>query len=134
MYKLILVSLLWNRMTIIYYPSFVIINSSMKLALGNLIHTVNFVWSEVKYYFRLGYHFSSRLTATHNLCLIYFKITWALSILLVHMHKKFEINRRKIKGGCQSGRKVGTHDSNSDLPLKCRMIWISLFWLYFLTL
>ena len=33
------------------------------------------------------------------------------------MHKKFEINRTKIKGGCQSGRKVVPHDSKSDLPL-----------------
>ena len=33
------------------------------------------------------------------------------------MHKKFEINRTKIKVGCQSGRKVVTHDSKSDLPL-----------------
>ena len=65
----------------------------------------------------VGYHFSSWLTATHNLCLIYFKITWALAILLEHMHKKFKINRTKIKGGCQSGRKVVTHHSNSDLPL-----------------
>ena len=32
------------------------------------------------------------------------------------MHKKFEINRTKIKGGCQSGRKVVTYDSTSDLP------------------
>ena len=30
------------------------------------------------------------------------------------MHKKFEINQTKIKGGCQSGRK----DSKSDLPLE----------------
>ena len=29
------------------------------------------------------------------------------------MHKKFEINRTKIKGGCQSV----THNSKSDLPL-----------------
>ena len=29
----------------------------------------------------------------------------------------FEINQTKIKGGCQSGRKVVTHDSKSDLPL-----------------
>ena len=27
-------------------------------------------------------------------------------MLLEHMHKKFEINRTKIKGGCQSGRKM----------------------------
>ena len=33
------------------------------------------------------------------------------------MHKKFEINRTKIKGSCQSGRKVVTHDSKSDLTL-----------------
>ena len=33
------------------------------------------------------------------------------------MHKKFEINLTKIKGGCQSGRKVVTHNSKSDLPL-----------------
>ena len=29
----------------------------------------------------------------------------------------FEVNQTKIKGGCQSGRKVVTHDSKSDLPL-----------------
>ena len=33
------------------------------------------------------------------------------------MHKKFEINRTKIKGSCQLGRKVAPHDSKSDLPL-----------------
>ena len=33
------------------------------------------------------------------------------------MHKKFEINQTKIKGGCQSGRKVVTHNSKSDLLL-----------------
>ena len=33
------------------------------------------------------------------------------------MHKKFEINRTKIKGSCQSGRKVVTHKSKGDLPL-----------------
>ena len=34
------------------------------------------------------------------------------------MHKKFEINRTKIKGGCQLGRKVVTQNSKSDLPLE----------------
>ena len=34
-----------------------------------------------------------------------------------HTHKKFEINQTKIKCGCQSGRKVITHNSKSDLPL-----------------
>ena len=33
------------------------------------------------------------------------------------MHKKFEKNRTKIKGGCQSGRKVVPHNAKSDLPL-----------------
>ena len=33
------------------------------------------------------------------------------------MHKKFEINQTKIKGVCQSERKVVTHNSKSDLPL-----------------
>ena len=33
------------------------------------------------------------------------------------MHKKFETNQSKIKGGCQSGRKVVNHNSKSDLPL-----------------
>ena len=39
------------------------------------------------------------------------------AILLEHMHKKLEITRTKIKGGCQSGRKVVTHNSKSDFPL-----------------
>ena len=62
----------------------------------------------------LGYHFSSQLTITLNLCLIYFKITWTLAILLERLHKKY--NRTKIKGGCQSRRKVVTHNSNRDFP------------------
>ena len=33
------------------------------------------------------------------------------------MNKKFEINWTKIKGSCQSGRKVVSDDSKSDLPL-----------------
>ena len=33
------------------------------------------------------------------------------------MHKKFEINRTKIKGGCQLGRKAVTYNSKSNLPL-----------------
>ena len=33
------------------------------------------------------------------------------------MHNKFEINRTKIKGSSQSGRKVVPHNSKSDLPL-----------------
>ena len=65
----------------------------------------------------MGYQFSSRLTDTLNLCLIYFKITWTLAKLLEHKHKKFDINQTKIKGSCQSGRKVVTHNSKSDLPL-----------------
>ena len=37
------------------------------------------------------------------------------------MYKNFEINRTNIKGGCQSGRKVVTHNSKNDLPL-CNII------------
>ena len=33
------------------------------------------------------------------------------------MHKKFEISQTKIKGGCQSRRKVVTNNSKNDLPL-----------------
>ena len=33
------------------------------------------------------------------------------------MHKKFEINRTNIKGGCHLERKVETHNSKSDLSL-----------------
>ena len=33
------------------------------------------------------------------------------------MLKKFEMTMTKFKGSCQLGRKVVTHDSNSDLPL-----------------
>ena len=39
------------------------------------------------------------------------------SIISEHVNKKFEINRTKIKGGCQLGRKVLTHNSKSNLPL-----------------
>ena len=33
------------------------------------------------------------------------------------MYKKFDINQTKIKGDCQSERKVVTHNSKNDLPL-----------------
>ena len=33
------------------------------------------------------------------------------------MASDFEVNEAKIKGGCQLGRKVVSHDSKSDLPL-----------------
>ena len=36
------------------------------------------------------------------------------------MYKKFELSQTKIKRGCQSGRKVVTHNSKSDLPLAYR--------------
>ena len=69
------------------------------------------------HYVNLGLPLFSRLKATLNLCLIYLK-------LLVHVLQQycqcscdFEVNQTKIKGGCQSGRKVVTHTSKSDLPL-----------------
>ena len=34
------------------------------------------------------------------------------------MHKKFEVNWTKIKGGCQSERKVSQLNSYSKMPLK----------------
>ena len=40
-----------------------------------------------------------------------------IATLLEHMHKKYDINLTKIKSGCQSGRKVVTHNSKSDLPV-----------------
>ena len=61
-----------------------------------------------------GTTFLPPLTASLNLSLIYFKITCALAILLEHMHKKFDDNQTRIKGGCQLGRKVVTQDSKSD--------------------
>ena len=39
------------------------------------------------------------------------------------MGKKFEVNRTKIKGGFQSGRKVVIHNSKSDLPLVLKIIY-----------
>ena len=48
------------------------------------------------------------------------------------MQKKFEINRTKIKGGCQSGRKkVVTHNSKNDLPLHMKIYAVP--WLGFQT-
>ena len=48
---------------------------------------------------------------------IYFKISWALVILLEYMHKKFEINRTKIRVAVSREEKVVTHNSKSDLPV-----------------
>ena len=45
----------------------------------------------------MGYHFSSQLKATLNLCLIYTKITWGISTLSKHIHKKFKANRTNIQ-------------------------------------
>ena len=41
------------------------------------------------------------------------------------MHEKFEINWTKIKGSCQSRRKVVTHNSKSDLPLIFENIYVT---------
>ena len=48
------------------------------------------------------------------------------TLLLEHMHKKFEIKRTQIKGGYQSGRKVVTHNSKSNLPLE----FLTIFFIY----
>ena len=50
------------------------------------------------------------------------------------MHKKFEINGTKIKGGCQLGTKVVIHNSKSDLPTSIYIIAVSTYipkYLYF---
>ena len=66
----------------------------------------------------MGHHYSSRLTATLNLCPIYMKITnYMTPSHAIRAHKKFEINSTNIMGDCQSGRKVVPHDCKSDLPL-----------------
>ena len=82
--------------------------------ISNFLCTRSNYMARVKSMQVLPCSFCLRLTAILNLCLVYFKITWALAILLEHMHK---INRTKIKGSGQSGRKLVTHNSKSDLPL-----------------
>ena len=65
----------------------------------------------------VGYHFSSQLRATLNLCPIYLKLLLHVSQQYCQCSWDFKVNQIKIKGGCQSGRKVVTHDCKSDLPL-----------------
>ena len=45
---------------------------------------------------------------------------------MVHLHKKFDLNRTKIKGSCQSGRKVVNHVSvsKSDLRLDTYIVGV----------
>ena len=40
-----------------------------------------------------------------------------ISMASAHVINDFEVNQTKIKGGCQSGRKVVPHNSKSDLAL-----------------
>ena len=42
---------------------------------------------------------------------------FACASIVLHMHKKFEVNRTKIKGGCQSYTKATPRESWSDLTL-----------------
>ena len=68
----------------------------------------------------MGNHFCSfsfRLTAPLNLCPIYPKFLWALAKLSEHLHKKFKVNQRKIKGDCQWERKAAEMISYSKMPL-----------------
>ena len=58
---------------------------------------------EANHSYNRGVPFFFTTDSPLKLCLIYFKI--------------IEINQIKIKGGCQSGRKVVTHNAKSDLPL-----------------
>ena len=43
------------------------------------------------------------------------------------MDKKFEVNQKNIKGGCQSYTKAAHQDSKSDLPLTSKTITIFTF-------
>ena len=45
-------------------------------------------------------------------------------------HVIFEVNQTKIKVGCQSGRKVVTHNSKSDLPPGSKLGMAFFFFLY----
>ena len=50
-----------------------------------------------------------------NLCPIYLKLLVHVLLKYGYYSSDFEVNRTKIKSGCQLGRKVVTHDSNLDL-------------------
>ena len=55
------------------------------------------------------------------------------------MHKKFEVNRTKIKGGCQSYTKSAPRESWRDFTLKTMkkltylrdILWLSVWWGWF---
>ena len=49
---------------------------------------------------------------------------WFTSKSHEHMHKKFEINRTKIKGSCQLCRKVVSHNSKSNLHQILKINWL----------
>ena len=49
-----------------------------------------------------------------QVCLAKRRNTMAIFSLFEHMHMKFEINGTKIKGGCQSGRKVVIHNFKTE--------------------
>ena len=65
----------------------------------------------------------SKNEISRTISCIYFMEIWvdlgfeSSEVSLVHIHKKFEVNQTNIKGGCQSGRKVVTHNSKSQLLL-----------------
>ena len=42
------------------------------------------------------------------------------------MHKKFQVNQTKTKGGCQSETKAAQQHSCIDLTLEFMIIWIAL--------
>ena len=66
----------------------------------------------------MGYKLSSQLTATINLCPIYLKRLVHVLLLYDKCSYDFKVNQIKIKGGCQLGSKMVTHNSKSDLPLE----------------
>ena len=48
----------------------------------------------------------------------------------IKAHAQEVINQTKIKGGCQLGRKVSTHNSKNDLPLDTIITTWAIFFVF----
>ena len=47
---------------------------------------------------------------------------------MLHIHKKFQLNRTKIKGGCQLETKAAHYYFCTDLTLPTGSVWLYLAW------
>ena len=95
-------------------------NSTLICCHLSIILTIIVLTNKWLYYYSqitpriVGCSFSTRLTAPLNLCLIYLKLLVLVQhrgcictkLLQVHMHKKFEVNRTKIKGDVSRVQKL----------------------------